>query len=265
MSMDISQVLKDTENSLRDFIALILSEKLGSDCVNKCGVSSERICKWKERKGTEIKRQEAGAIDERLIYYANFYDLKPILKKHWQYFAPAFGDFKIMKVWLSECEKLRDPDAHRRELLPHQKNLILGISGELRTKIARYRSQQETTESYYPRIEFASDNLGNSWKPGENSLIETGMNLRPGDILEFVVTASDPLGECLEFQFAFDTGSPGGRGKWSTQNTFIFIVTDKYVANLFFATLSVRSKRKYHAHRDWDDSVMFRYTVLPPK
>jgi Swt1-like HEPN len=139
--MEIGQVLKDTENSLRDFIALILSEKLGSDWVDKCGVPSERILKWRERKQIEVKRQEAGAVDERLIYYADFYDLKTIFKEHWQYFAQALGDLKTMVVWLSEFEKLRDPDAHGRELLPHQKNLLLGISGELRTKIARYRSQ----------------------------------------------------------------------------------------------------------------------------
>ncbi len=264
--MDISQILKDTENALRDFIALILSEQLGPEWTTECGVSSERLQKWRERKDVEAKRQDAGVVDDRLIYYADFYDLKTILKKHWQHFAPAFGDLKTMEVWLNEFQKLRDPDAHRRELLPHQKSLILGISGELRTKIARYRSNKETAESYYPRIEFAADNLGNSWKPGEKKCVETGMKLRPGDVLEFVVTASDPLEEPLEYQCAFETGSPpGGRNAWSKENTFIFVVTDEYVHNLFFAVVSVRSRRKYHAHTYYDDDVMFTYQVLPPK
>ena len=33
-----------------------------------------------------------------------------------------------MEVWLNELEALRDADAHRRELLPHQKHLALGRS-----------------------------------------------------------------------------------------------------------------------------------------
>ena len=69
-------------------------------------------------------------MEERLIYYADFYDLKTILKKNWDTsFADALGDWKTFDVWLTELEKLRDPDAHRRELLPHQKSLIIGISG----------------------------------------------------------------------------------------------------------------------------------------
>ena len=81
--MDITQSLKDAENSLRDFISSVLIRKLGEDWVEKCGVSPERISVWQGRKVTEEKRQRAGVVDERLLYYADFYDLKTILKKHW--------------------------------------------------------------------------------------------------------------------------------------------------------------------------------------
>jgi len=263
--MDATQALKDTENLLRDFIAFILSEKLGSDWEKKSGVSEDRIAKWRERKEAEKKRQESGASDERLIYFADFYDLKTILKKHWNLFALAFGDFKTFEVWLSEVEKLRDPDAHRRELLPHQKNLILGVSGELRTKIARYRSSQETADAYYPRIEFAADNLGNTWKIGENSWISTNMKLRPGDFLEYIITASDPLGEPLKFQCTFGQGAPGHSEKWTDENSFTFEVIDKYVGKNFFASISIKSSRKFHAHKNYDDLIMFVYEILPPR
>lgn len=262
--MDITQVLKDTENALRDFIAFILSEKFGSEWEQNSGVSSDRINKWKERKEGERKRQESGARDERLIYYADFYDLKAILKKNWDLFSKALGDLKTTEVWLTELERLRDPDAHRREILPHQKHLILGVSGELRTRIARYRSKQETSESYYPRIEFAADNLGNTWKLGGGSMVYTDMKLRPGDVLEYIITASDPLDEPLKYQFAFGVGSPGYGGEWSMENTFTFLITEKYIGKSFYANIRIRSDRKYHAHQDYDDSIMFKYEVLPP-
>ena len=228
-------------------------------------MSAARLAKWQERREVQAKKPEAGAVAGGLICYADIQDFKAILQKHWQYFAPALGDLKTLEVYLAELEKVRDPYASKRELLPYQKNLVIGIGGEIRTRIARYRSQQETTESYYPRIEFAADNLGNSWKPGESHFISTDMKLRPGDLLEFVITASDPLDEPLEYQYAFNTGSPGVSLLWSGEKTFALLVTDKYVGNLFFATLSIRSKRKYHAHANHDDDVTFIYQVLPPR
>ncbi len=73
--------LKDTENSLRDFISIILSQKFGENWTEKSGVSTKRLQAWKDRKKVEGKRQKFGTIEERLIYYADFYDIKTILKK----------------------------------------------------------------------------------------------------------------------------------------------------------------------------------------
>lgn len=107
-----------------------------------------------------------------------------------------------MEVWLSALERLRDPDAHRRELLPHQKHLALGIEGEIRNRLVRFRSEQETAEDYFPRIESVRDGLGNIWTPDVNMVSRfhsTDMNLRPGDTVEFVITARDPLDGRLEY------------------------------------------------------------------
>ncbi len=147
--MDLTQALKDIENSLREFLATLLRNKFGERWLEETGVSADRIAQWEDRKATEEKRQKTGAVEERLLYYADFYDLKTILKKNWNEFAVALGDWKTMEVWLTELEKLRDPDAHRRELLPHQQYLGLGISGEIRTKLIKYRSKQETSEEFF--------------------------------------------------------------------------------------------------------------------
>lgn len=191
--MDISQSLRDAENALRDFIASVLIATLGPDWLDKCGVTEDRIEQWKARKEVERKRQEAGVVDEHLLYYADFYDLKTILKKNWSNFSESLGDWKTFEVFLTELERLRDPDAHRRELLPHQKSLAIGISGEIRNRIVRYRSKKETPNDYFPRIESARDSVGNIWVPESGApSVHTKTVLRPGDIVEFVVTASDP-------------------------------------------------------------------------
>ena len=166
--MDVTQSL----NTLRTHYATSLQPTLAQSMA-KPGWSilgyPQRPTQWNERKAIESKRQDAGVVEERILYYADFYDLKTILKKNWQDFAPALGEWKRLEVWLDELERLRDPDAHRRELLPHQKNLILGISGEIRNRIVRYRSKQEVAEDYFPRLESVRDSLGSIWTPATGS------------------------------------------------------------------------------------------------
>jgi hypothetical protein len=261
--MDITQELRDTENALRDFIATVLTEKLGDNWVDQCGVSAERVQKWRERKAAEEKRQEAGVVEERLLYYADFYDIKTILKKHWSHFSVALGELRSMEVYLSDLERLRDPDAHRRELLPHQKHLISGIGGEIRTRLVRFRSKQETAADYFPRIESARDSLGNIWTPEcrRGKYVSTGLNLRPGDRLDFVVTASDPLGQ--ELEYSLQTRNID-RDPWQNSNSISLVISEQHVTRIFSVVIFVKSRRKYHTFSEYDDSVEFIYTVLPP-
>lgn len=264
--MDATQALRDAENSLRDFIVLVLSNSR-QDWTDHCGVSPERIAKWEERKAIEGKRQEAGVVEERLIYYADFYDLKTILKKNWSgEFSVALGDWKTFEVYLDELEKLRDADAHRRELLPHQKHLILGVSGEIRNRIVRYRSKMETTDDYFPRIESVRDSLGNLWVPKNDAVsgilkvVTTNAVLRPGDILDFVVTATDP--EDLPLEYSVDRSIRPSRS-WQSESNLRFVIEDDHIARIFLLEVMIRSARPYHASTSWDDCVSFIYQVLP--
>ncbi|MFH2011150.1 MAG: hypothetical protein ABIJ37_00355 [Pseudomonadota bacterium] len=226
--------------------------------VENCGVTPERIEKWQERKLAEEQRQKSGVVEQRLIYYADFYDLRSILKKHWSgEFSTALGDWKTMDVWLAEMEKLRDPDAHRRELLPHQKYLVMGIAGEIRTRLIRYRSKQETSEDYYPRIESARDSLGNIFTYG-NSNIKSQTRLRPGDTIDFIITATDPLGEPLEYAIYKSINTV-----WQDNNDILLTITEKEVQKKFSVLLVAKSKRKFHASIEYDDAVVFTYEVLP--
>ncbi|MGB7061645.1 MAG: Swt1 family HEPN domain-containing protein [Candidatus Zixiibacteriota bacterium] len=258
-AVDISQVLRDAENALRDFIAFKLQKSIGDNWIELCGVSPERIERWKERKEIEEKKQVAGVVEERLIYYADFYDLITILKHRWsEDFSEVFGKWKDMEVWLSTLEDLRNPEAHRRELLPHQKQLAAGIAGEIRTRIVRYRSKDVAVDNYFPRIESARDNHGNLFTAGESSMFDTGTVLHPGDDLEFIVTASDPYGQKLQYGFGVGSDHP-----WQDSNQFALRVTADHIGKDFYVSLRIQSERDYHAHSFCDDFVEFVYTVLP--
>jgi hypothetical protein len=261
--VDITQALRDAENSLRDFIELTLSAKLGDSWIEKCGASPDRLRHWRERKVVEEKRQRGGVVEQRLIYYADFFDLRAILKANWNGpFSDAFGDLKNFEMYLAELEKLRDPDAHRRELLPHQKHLAIGISGEIRGRIVRYRSKRETTDDVFPRIENVRDSLGNvsgSSPHGDPEIVQTKMTLRPGDQLDFVITASDPEDLALEYgiEVHYETRI------WQQRNTFAVRVVDQHIGKMFAIHFYIRSPRTYHARGDHDDEVIFFYSVLP--
>lgn len=263
MSIDLTQTLKDTENSLRDFVASVLETQLGSDWMNRCGVTVDRLTRWQERKTLEEKRQTGGVVEPRLIYYADFYDIKTILKKHWGKFSEALGDWKTMEVFLSQLELLRDPDAHRRELLPHQKHLAVGIAGEIRSRIIRYRSKLETSEDYFPRIESVRDSLGNIWTRDATGFwaFIAKQILRPGDVIDYVVTAGDPLGQALQYRMVPQKGS----SDWQDENAFSLPISQAHIGKQFDLNFEIRSPRSHHAQGNIDDFVTFYYTVLPTK
>lgn len=48
MIPEVTQYLKDTENSLRDLISMLLEENFGKDWIIKCGVTGDRLKIWSE-------------------------------------------------------------------------------------------------------------------------------------------------------------------------------------------------------------------------
>lgn len=260
--MEETKALKDVENSLRDFISVLMQELKGNDWIKSSGISENRISQWNERREIELKKQKFGTPETRLLYFADFYDLITIIDKNWNdKFKAAFGDKSEMMIFLKILDDFRNPDAHRRELLPHQKNLVIGISGEIRNRIVLYRSKQETGEDYFPRIESVRDNLGNVCIQGKK-YFETKLTLRVGDKLSFVIAATDPLGENLEYscQTIF-----GQRVDWQDSNVIEIELENDHVNIKKEFLVLIRSKRKFHASGESDDSVVFIYSILPKK
>ena len=262
--MDSTGSLRDVENSLRDFIESVLAKKYGQDWINKSGVSKERINNWKKRKDDEHKKLHgAGKAEDRLIYYSDFYDLKTIIEKKWndcEDFRSAFNNLKEIRLFLSILDKYRNTDAHRRELLSHQKHLIVGISGEIRNKIIIYRSQMEKEkkdDKYFPKFESIRDNFGNTWTPNSPHTIETNLTLCPGDNLEFIIQAKDP--EDKELMYCVQ-----GFTDWHIDNVIQIKITEDHIARIRYFAILMKSSRDYHANgSDYDGEVHFAYKILP--
>lgn len=259
--MNVSKALYDVENSIRNLIADKLS-KSDPNWVNKLEISADKILKWEERKVVDFKR--TGVVNNNILYYADFYDLPIILKKHWStHFAAVFGELKEFELLWKILESYRNSEAHKRDLMPYQEHLVLGISGKIRTDITSYFSKMDTGESYYARIESVQDSLGNCWNRGANKEITlyTGSTLRPGHVLEFTTTAFDPQGEPLYYKLSNSSGVESG--EWTVASSGKIEIAESDIRKKFFVYISIKNNRKHQAHIDYEDSVSFCYTVIP--
>src|SRR4051812_12045236 len=89
--------------------------------------------------------------------------------------------------------------------------------------------------------------------------LHTGMLLRPGEVIDFTVSAIDPKGQPLDYSFNVnrDVGY-----KWQSSNTFQLVVGEFRCTRLS-VDVYIKSNRKDHAHESHDDSAEINYTVLP--
>ena len=258
---DYSSALKAVENTLRDFIQEVLSKNRGESWVEQCGVTPERIERWKQRQGEEERNIRGRGIEKRLLYYADFYDLPVIMKRHWTLFEPCFGKWKHMEVYLDRLEDFRNPDAHRRELFPHEIDLVLGITGEIRTAVTNFRSQQKPEDEFFPRLEQVTDSFGNVATPQDKTVM-TERILHPGDEVDFLATAWDPRDEPCEFMLS-KLAFIDNIVDWTRDRRLKWKVRDKDVGKDVFIHIYLRSSRLYHARAWSDDVVAFKYMVLP--
>ncbi len=255
--MDIARSLKDAENAMRDFLEYILERNLGDTWTAECGIPSENIDKWREIKANAESGLVPTRSDEKLMFYAPFDDLIELINANWEGdLESAFTERERILSYLKIIEEYRNPDLLRRELFVHQKHLLLGVSGEIRSRIAAYRSLMELGKEGFPRIEYVKDSFGNLWVPGKPRRVKTNLTLKTGTRIEFVVQASDPEELPIEYRIYGD--------RWQAGNILFLDAADKHVKKQAQINITIRSSRKYHAYPlGYDDRVVFEYQITP--
>ena len=218
---------------------------------------------WEKTKSREGDKQKYGVVEERLIYFAEFSELKPILNTYWD------TDFKVifdvewvkMEMWFDALYLVRNPLAHAREILDYQKHSALGAAGEIRTRYIRYRSKMETAEDYFPRILRVNNDLGDIWTSGTDKTVQTGRTLREGDTLTFTISADDPRGGTLQYALV---STWKGDLDWCDTNVQSIPLTRPDVGIDSKLAVHIRSTNgRDHAYGNYDDSVTFMYDILP--
>lgn len=253
--MDITRAIYDAENALREFLDQCFSKSIGEDWMVKSPVSTKFSALWLERKAQDEKGPNALKGKEKPIQYARLDEIRELISVHWNgQLTEVFEDKETLDVFLKILKDYRNPDSRRRELFRHQKHLLLGIAGDIRSRIILYRSTQEVGGPY-PRIESVKDNLGNIWTPGNPRRLRTANSLSPGEELEFIVTAFDPEEKELSYR--------SQHGKWQTNNIILVPIDRRMVEKQGLIHIMIRSDRKHHAYRmGFDDRVTFEYEII---
>jgi len=254
--MDITRQIHDAENSLREFLNQILSSEIGEEWYKKSPKIRAMAKRWEERRMPDNQGHNRIKGAEKLIQYASIADLRTIIKKYWgPDLKDVFDSPETLDVYLKIIDDFRNPDSRRRELFVHQKHLLLGISGDIRTRIITWRSRKEAG-GIYARIECVRDNLGNNWNPGDPRKVKTANILNPNDQLEFIITASDPEESEMHFKCHHT--------KWQASNIVMVSVDRTMVEQHSLFHIMIKSSRKNHAYpMGFDDRVTFEYEVVP--
>jgi Swt1-like HEPN len=264
-----AESINAVEVALRDLIEQILGKKFGSGWIKECG-TPEKIQQWENRKAQEAKQRDATVAENRLIYYSDFTDLAPIIKRHWELFKPCLDNRKTFDVYMERLEEFRNAPMHSRTLVPFERALVEGMTGEIRNKVTIYRSRIQEVDEHFPRIEFVRDSFGNT-TAGEDEINDTGLILRPGDKVTFECAGWDPLGQLLKWRLtAVPPGVLVGGGREQhfecegAEAQFEWGVTDANIGSGCWVQIWLISDRTWHRKAGvYDDSGQFKYTVLP--
>lgn len=228
--------------------------------------------KLEEKAAAERSRRPAAVVSNDLLDYTEFTQLQNlILKKQWELFSSALGTRKHIETYLSKIAGFRNPTMHARPLLPFEEHLVLGISGELRNRIAIYRNTKEQSSMYYPVVNLITDHFGNTHDGLTNEIIQTGVRLKIGETITFTCRATDPEGRDLYWKLINNANSgPNSQIDEAMGNEvdLSYTFTRADVGEQVPLLISMRSSGEFHRQSgssEIDSYAMFHYAVNPPQ
>ncbi|WP_143671275.1 hypothetical protein [Streptomyces sp. Ru87] len=199
--------------------------------------------------------------------YTELYSLTQLIIKNWDEFKPVFGDLARTKVLLGVLEDFRNPVAHSRQLLPFERDLLSGASGQLRNQISLHLAQGDGYWRYYPTIESVTDSFG--YLAGDSYAADIKgckMRLNVGDRIEFHCMANDPRERNLEWRL--EVGINSRREQVDTATgvpaELVWEIGERHVGEKRWVRISVAHDGRFHRKGDFDDERFQTYHVNPP-
>lgn len=259
LEVNVDRELREVENCLRDNIYYILKDKYGNNWEKHLAVSEDRIKIWNERLLEEQKKLKGKQLDSRLLYYSDFYDLKTIIINNWTIFKEIFKSKKEIEYQLDTLNTYRNPNAHNRELLSHQKHFLMGISGEIKMNIMEYKGNIENENTYFPSVE--SVQINGIHYPYTS--IELKKVFKKGEKIEITLFCLTPPDQKIFYAFSKNVDSLD----WVETNTFTYQIDNelKYGRNTIL--VFIKSDKDYHKisnnNQEYDGVCVIEYLLVP--
>ncbi|AWK76042.1 hypothetical protein CBI38_31195 (plasmid) [Rhodococcus oxybenzonivorans] len=261
------EAVRLVELDLRQLVRVVLGSSW-LEAAREGGVVDE--AKLAAKMADERGRRPATVVSTDLIDYTDFTQLQVlILEKRWGAFAPALGTKKHIETYLSKIAGFRNPTMHARVLHPFEEHLVLGISGELRNRIAIYRNTKEQSSMYYPVVDSITDNFGNIHDGVTNAITQTGVRMEIGETVTFTCRATDPEDRELHWQLSNNAAGQDSQTDEATGNEVVLSYTFARadVSERVPLLITLRSSGEFHrlpGPSAWDATAMFHYAVNPP-
>lgn len=275
MVQEPSEALASVENALRLIVRTVLGDSWTSQ------LDEAKLAKLAIKKGEDSTRRDGAVIADDLLAYTELYQLTSFVISDWEKFKPVFDDKKRTEVYFGILEDFRNPSAHSRELATFERELLSGISTQLRNQVALYRTALDPANAHYPLIESIIDCFGQVSGEGAYNWAGHGkaiQRLEVGDRLTFRARAFDPRNRPLHWSILAGQQGPvtlpsslGDLVGTGSPIEIEYIVPEDVVDPEDFVVCIYLSHGggKYHRHRYgmssiWDDRAFFVYAVNPP-
>lgn len=251
------EAIRLIEQDLRRLVKVVYGEEWVSSGNFDCTALARK-------RDDERGRRRAVVPSADLIDYTEFGELSRfILGTGWDRFAAALGTKRHMETYFSKIEGFRNPTMHSRTLMPFEEHLVLGISGELRNRIAIYMNDVDEPSKFYPVVEFIQDQLGNSHDGLSNLIVQTEARFEVGDRISFRCRATDPMDRDLYWLLDGNSGGTSEASGEDVELTYTFGTGD--VGEESHVTIFLSSSGDFHRFTGgFDASAMFSYRVNPP-
>ena len=159
----------------------------------------------------DAANREGLSTSQDLIDFTLTIELTRFIRRNHEAMADVFPSWPLVESMLNLIDAVRNPNQHHRGLAPWERDLISGVAGQLRTLLAKYRSEKDTLNEDYPCIESVKDSFMNEGYP--NSVQHTTLmrTLVLGETITFQCSAWDYQQREIRWRLT----APNSAGHWA--------------------------------------------------
>lgn len=265
--MTPSEAIETGENALRSIVRELLNDSWVSLIGDRALAATE------DRRQQEPKQRPGALESDDLLSYVDLPILTTLILKQWPVFKPVFGNYERAKVAFNAFTVYRRRVAHSRPLLSFERDLLSGISGQIRNQVSIYRQARNPTPQYFAVIEESADFEGRTGvQPYGNASCYPYPIISAGKTYTFTASATDPRDREIEWALHVNAWQgPSyevGQAEFTALGksvTMTWTPAPEDFAATVYVWLAARNLSGYHASEyGYDDAVIWAYTFEPP-